>query len=121
MAPLIVNKALEHRGKIGPFFLHEVIFLTLGGMVLFLLVLFVRSYVPLSRLWLLSGPALFFVVMGLVKVLRQEDHPSLFLSWLSWRWKQPKHLGPSSKPFKYPPFCHPSKGTQTVLFDPLKT
>ena len=115
MEPLIVSKALEHKGKIGPFFLHELVGLLLGCMLLFFGVLLLKSLVAISRLWLLLSPALFLVVTGLVKALRQEEHPSLFLAWLSFHWQQPKHLGPPPASSKTQLIAPP--GTQLCLFD----
>ena len=114
MEPLIVSKTLERRGKLGPFYLHEVVFLTLGCVLLFLGVMLFRSF--LSRRWLLSAPSLFFVVMLLVKALRSEAHPLLLLSWFSFHYQQPRRIAPK-RPQALGTLPKEPGGTQRRIFE----
>lgn len=76
MEKLMVAKSLEQRGKIGPLYVHEAVFLLLGCLSIFFALSIIRYWVPLSNWWYTATPFLFVMGLILAKVLRKESNPT---------------------------------------------
>lgn len=92
MRNLLVYKGLERRGKIGPLYVHEALFLLLGCLAIFLLLSIVRYWVCLSLWWYTSTPCLFVMGILLAKLLGKQTNPTLFCSYLSFYGQEPQCL-----------------------------
>jgi hypothetical protein len=92
MDKLLVAKSLEQRGKIGPLYVHEAVFLLLGCLLIFFALSIIRYWVPLSPWWYTSTPCLFVMGLVLAKILRKESNPTWFFSYSSFYLQQPRYL-----------------------------
>ena len=108
MTALIVNKAIERRGKIGPLYIYEALFLGLVGMAYLLGIIFLHAWCNISQVWLLSCPAfLGLLFLGLL-VCRKNSNPTYLSSLLAF-YKQPKYMNTQSGTL-----CYKCKANQTI-------
>ncbi|MHB9147440.1 MAG: hypothetical protein ACYC2U_03310 [Candidatus Amoebophilus sp.] len=92
MERLLVEKSLERRGQIGPLYVHEAVFLLLGGFIIFFVLSIIRYWVFLSLWWYTATPCLFIISLLLSKVFRKESNPTWLFSYLSFYLQQPRYL-----------------------------
>ena len=92
MENLLVAKSLEQRGKIGPLYVHEAVFLLLGCLLIFFALSFIRYWVPLSAWSYTAIPCLFVIGLVLAKILRKDSNPTWLFSYTSFYLQQPRYL-----------------------------
>ena len=68
MGRRVVEKSFKQRGPIGPFYIHEAVFLLL----IFFALLIIRYWIPLRLGWYTTTPCLFVIKLILTQVLRKN-------------------------------------------------
>lgn len=89
MMPLIVNKSIEKRGKIGPLYIHEALFLGLSGMAYLFAMMLLNGWLNVSKIWMLTLPAWLGGGLFVLLVCRKNGNPTYLSSLLAF-YKQPK-------------------------------
>ncbi|MBX9889974.1 MAG: hypothetical protein K2X94_01750 [Amoebophilaceae bacterium] len=100
MTDLIVNKRIEKRGMIGPLYIYEALFLAILTMAYFFVLVVLNFIFHVSKLWVLTCPALFFMVLFFLVFFRKSSNPTYICSRFAF-YRQPKHLDT-----KYGTLCH---------------
>ena len=89
---LLVCKRLEKRGQIGGLYLPEAMLLLAGCVLLFVIVMALRSAFAVHILWLLTAPALFVLVFLLAKTCRKTAHPHLVAAYYTFHCLAPQEI-----------------------------
>lgn len=94
---MIVNKSIEKRGMIGPLYTHEALLLVLCSIVSLFGLMILHKIFKISKLWMLTSPALLFLLLMLLRYTRKNQNPSYLSSWIAFRFKQPAYLNVKNK------------------------
>ncbi|TSJ81113.1 MAG: hypothetical protein NMK33_01125 [Candidatus Cardinium sp.] len=89
---IIVNKSIEKREMIGPLYTHEALLLVLFSMVSLFGLMVLNKIFKISKLWMLTCPALFFLLLILLRYMRKNQNPTYLFSWMAFHFKQPKYI-----------------------------